>query len=168
MERKLLHYYKRLHATEVYGTSAWEWVAITNKLIAKHHIKSLLDYGCGQSKFVQNFKDIETAEFDPAIITLSYLPNKSFDLITCFDVLEHIPIEELQDVMGEIISRTHRCLFNISCRPAHKMLDNNLNAHVNVKDKDWWISYLGSKFSIVENLMYREPQKDLLVFCYNK
>ena len=60
------------------------------------------DYGCGKndsSIFSKNMNifDQSISQYDPAVDQYSVKPNKSFDIMTCIDVLEHVSRQEIQN-----------------------------------------------------------------------
>ena len=99
------------------------WKQVGSDLLAKHvelRGKSLLDYGCGRGEAIQIFADggmqVTGADTDPECVRIateygktvllnpddpvSQFGSKSFDIICCFHVLEHVPcpVKTLQDL----------------------------------------------------------------------
>ena len=89
-----------------FGASGHRWADIVIKIIKDYNIKSMLDYGCGQStlytairdKWNSAFTEIEYKEYDPCIPSKKICPGNA-DLITCTDVLEHIEPKFLDNVL---------------------------------------------------------------------
>ena len=61
--------------------------------------------------------------YDPAIPEYEILPDGQFDGVISFDVLEHIPKQDLEWVITEIFSFSKKIVFlNIACYPAGVIL----------------------------------------------
>lgn len=115
------HYYETL------------WKEVSYDLLAKHvemRGKTLLDYGCGRGEALKMFSDagvhVIGADTDPECVRIatehgkavtlnpkdpvSQFGEKSFDVISCFHVLEHVPspVKTLRDLAS--IARSHLVL----------------------------------------------------------
>lgn len=72
------------------------------------------------------------------------------DLVVCSDVLEHIEMECLIDVIADLRSLTKKVLFvDVATRPAKKVLADGRNAHLIQKDGAWWLTELMPYFEPV-------------------
>ena len=61
------------------------------------------------------------------------------DAVVCMDVLEHIFIEDIPNVLGELFSLATKLLVvNVACYKAAALLPNGDNAHITVRSPDWW------------------------------
>tara|TARA_Y100000310_G_scaffold309766_1_gene354242 strand:+ start:103 stop:822 length:720 start_codon:yes stop_codon:yes gene_type:complete len=98
-------------------------------LIKQLGISSILDVGCGQNDFTKwcGQNDIRSMGVDISspradIIAPAHnipVEDKSFDYITCFDVMEHLLEEEVHDVLKEFARIARRgLLFCISYEPS--------------------------------------------------
>lgn len=114
-------------------------------MVKKHDVKTLLDYGCGRG--VQYGPDMDLAGkwgvkvecYDPAVPEFSRLIGHQVDMVICVDVLEHIPEEELHDVIKEIFSLAKKCVFLTVCpRAAKKVLPDGRNCHLTIRPLVWW------------------------------
>jgi hypothetical protein len=113
----------------------------------KHDIKSILDYGCGGSDYnKQGFHDNLSAKeyFHLEQISL-YEPARNIDQrqpvdsVVCFDVLEHIFIADIPNLIRELFSLAKKTLIiNVACYPARALLPNGENAHITVRPHMWW------------------------------
>ncbi|MGO8757714.1 MAG: hypothetical protein ACLQG3_06280 [Terracidiphilus sp.] len=117
------------------------------KVFAEHRIATLLDYGCGGS-------DYESPGFHEGLSALEYFhlekvfryePARNIDerqradAVLCFDVLEHVFISDLPQVVRELYSLAERLLVvNVACYPARALLPNGENAHITVRQPQWW------------------------------
>ena len=122
----------------------------------------ILDYGCGTGVTTQSLKrfgtvfgtdksqfamektksnKIETIKFDLVNSTDSTELFETFDLITLFDVLEHIPEKEIPQTLTDIFDRAKKFVFlGIDTSPAQTVLSNGENAHCTLKSLKWWIN----------------------------
>ena len=157
---KYIEEYKKLHTDEsfkrkgyVYGYGDGKIVAnnysyIAN-LIKKYEAISILDYGCGKAvghvekKLLSPLGIDSVALYDPAIPQWATLPEGTFDGVICTDVMEHIPEQNVDHVLDEIVSKSDKFVFfTISCNPARETLSTGENAHVTIKPPGWWAKKL--------------------------
>lgn len=117
-----------------------------------HELETLLDYGCGKGVSWQGNSGLELCDmfgvrdvrlYDPGVPRFSKKVRGNFDAVICIDVLEHIPEDELDDVLKEIFQRAKKVVVVSFCtRAAKKVLPNGLNVHVTIKPYDWWVEKL--------------------------
>lgn len=72
--------------------------------------------------------------------------DSSFDLITCFDVMEHldpVDVEVLRSEIERVAARGCRILYNISLRDSSLRDQNGESLHRTVKSAHWWDETLG-------------------------
>lgn len=157
---KYIEEYKKLHSDEsfkrrgyVYGygdgkivVNNYDYIA---NLITKYSATSILDYGCGKAvghtekKVLDPLGITDIGLYDPAIPKWSTLPDRKFDGVICTDVMEHIPEQNVEHVLDEIISKAEKfAFFTISCNSAREMLSNGENAHITIKPPGWWVKKL--------------------------
>lgn len=117
--------------------------------------QSLIDVGCGHNDFCKmiiekiNINAIgvdfacESADIVCDALNLPF-ENKSFDLLTCFDMLEHLLPEQVDDCLKEFQRVSYKFVFSICYRPSFKTCFG-LNLHPTVENEDWWIDKI-SKF----------------------
>ena len=115
-------------------------------LIKSTESKALLDYGCGKAQHYISDKiherwNVEMPKlYDPAIDEFAEMPTCTFDGVICKDVMEHIPECAIDKTLDHIMSLAERFVYcHISTRPAHATLLNGENAHVTIRDHDWWL-----------------------------
>ena len=110
--------------------------------------KSLVDIGCGYNEFVKETKllgidsiGVDFACRDADIIAdAKNLPfeNKKFDVLTSFDMLEHLLPSEVKIVLKEFSRVSNRFVFSISYQPSvWKWKGQTL--HPTVMPEEWWI-----------------------------
>lgn len=143
-----LKQYQQLHAN-YYGASAYLYFETIAKEVMALDPKSILDFGCGRSDLVAHFwKDgaRRVAKYDPAIPQFKEMPEGQFDLVLCTDVMEHIPIEDVERIFNEIRDKSNSVLFTISMKPARAKLPDGRNAHVTLLNADEWMRWIKAMF----------------------
>lgn len=110
--------------------------------------RSVLDYGCGQGTLRQHAekefsKDIiRVSEYDPGIRGKDHLP-KPAQMIVCTDVLEHIEPDLIDNVLKHQFALAERgAFFVIALRPARETLPDGRNAHLLIRQPQWWLDSL--------------------------
>ena len=141
---KYIEQYKILHGKKRYGTSSErQLVSPVQNLINKKNPQSVLDYGCGQSRLYSKITGPDIIDrYDPAISGIDHIPRDHYDLVICTDVMEHIPEEEVDNVLRELKSLGDTVYIVISCDLAAEILPNGENAHCTVRPPIWWIKKL--------------------------
>ena len=97
-----------------YGKTSIKLYDMLKKIINDLNISSVLDYGCGKSKLLDLIKKnskIKIFKYDPAIKKYSTLTKNKTDLVICTDVLQHVPLYDLDRVLKEIKSKGIYILF---------------------------------------------------------
>ena len=115
----------------------------------------ILDLGCGGGK-MQN-QNLNITRYDPSVTKYSALPLRSFNGLMSYDVLEHIPEDELPILAKWLLLYCNKCIvLGIACFPAIEILDNGENAHCTVHEPKWWIYKIQSllpSFQIVDTFI---------------
>jgi len=141
---KLLKQYQKMHQSKknFNGRSLKPHAEKINHYIEDLDLVTLLDYGSGKAKFHKKLNAVVTP-YDPAVPEFQKLPDEDFDGVICTDVLEHVPEDELDDVLTQIFNRARYFVyFSISTKPAKKTLPNGENAHCTIKPEGWWEEYI--------------------------
>jgi hypothetical protein len=149
----LVDYYARTHENRVYGTSSVKYLRYLRPEIALLRPKSILDYGCGQSIFLDCLDlgdEVELLRYDPAIPAYGKLPRHKADLLVTIDVLEHIEEADLDRVMSEMRAAAREAIIVIDTKPAKHTLPDGRNAHVSLHPHDWWRERLSRHFDHLE------------------
>ena len=114
-------------------------------LVQDTKAETLLDYGCGKAEGYleynhhKNWGDIMPSLYDPAIPEYEVLPEGQFDGVMSFDVLEHIPKEQIPETFQKIFSKATKFVFlGIATAPADAILPNGENAHCTIEPIGWW------------------------------
>lgn len=158
--------YKKLQAQlhedhHGYGTSGQNHAARVfmagAQIVRKFGKCDILDYGCGKETLrlaiESAFPAIEGMRilgYDPGRPGFDAEPEKA-QIVVCTDVMEHIEPECVDTVLKHICSLTeHVAIINVSLIPAVKTLADGRNAHVCLKPKEWWLSFLKKYFVLIE------------------
>jgi len=114
--------------------------------------ESIVDVGCGHNEFCQMLRQklpiaavgvdcsCPSADIQADADNLPF-EDESFDLLTSFDMLEHIPPDEIDKVLSEFKRVSKRFLLQISLRQAPSRIDGEI-LHPIVKPADWWMKKL--------------------------
>jgi hypothetical protein len=160
MNKLLSEQYRRVleheHGTTGWGVTGWKHAPRVHDLAVAQGVQSLLDYGAGRGSLGHWFDQhapetvIERREYEPGIARLSTEPQPA-ELVVCVDVMEHIEPDCMDAVLDHIQSLATRCVyFNISCRPAGRILSDGRNAHLVVKPQSWWRKQLAQRWEELE------------------
>jgi SAM-dependent methyltransferase len=125
-------------------------------LIGSFETIRFLDYGCGKARHWHEpliekrtlpqllGKKLQTFFlYDPGYLPYSLHPDasQSFNIVSCSDVMEHIPedcVEEVLEDISWLSSPDAIVLFSIAGAPAFKSFSDGENLHCTVKTIDWW------------------------------
>lgn len=118
---------------------------------------SILDYGCGLAQWTwRNYGEYSRGVlghmgdqiqsiwlYDPAVEPFSEKPpiDYRFDVVTCADVMEHVPEEHVDEVLADMAmycKSDGRMILAISGNEAFKKFSDGENVHCTVKPIDWW------------------------------
>lgn len=152
----LIPAYQRLHQQGKFpGLSIRAYIPQITELVMASGAKTLLDYGCGTGlQYTEEcyhvFWNIMPTLYDPAVPAYSQRPTGQFDGVICTDVLEHIPENELDAVVQDLVQFSKMwCFVSVCCRPAkaNKNLPDGRNAHVTIRPESWWREKLGKAFA---------------------
>lgn len=155
MTGSLIPQYREMHRGKYFwGRSIRHHLDDIAELVVSSGARTLLDYGCGKGqqytyKGVHNlWGGIMPTLYDPAVKEYERKPVGHFDGVICTDVLEHIPIEELDDVIADLAGYARIwCFASIYCAPATKNLPDGRNVHVTIRKPAWWREKLGRAFN---------------------
>lgn len=143
--------------------------------------KTLLDVGCGKGGFVEwaKSKEIDAVGMDFAsgygiegdVLDIPF-PANSFDIVTAFDVLEHLLPEDLDRGLSEM-NRVAKNLWVLSIgygSSSKKMGNTVLKLHpISTRNREWWTPHLEKYGNIVyEGSVFRNPKASyILVYLKN-
>ena len=145
---KNIELYKQHHKeNEIYGNGgALKFhLRLLADVILETKSKTLLDYGSGKGSIYydrsiqKHWGGIMPSLYDPAVPEFEKLPDGPFDGVYSIDVMEHIPHEEVPEVLEQIFDRAERFVFlGIATDVSKTILPNGENAHCTVESTDWW------------------------------
>lgn len=154
MYKNYIRQYELLHEQKPhYGMTSIKFCSDIIDIIKDRNFTDVLDYGCGKSELLDNVKkkiNIEIYKYDPAIKEYSELPSNPVDFVICTDVLQHIPVYDLDRVLKEIKGYSNNCFFHIRCTQYHTRLPNGQFANCTVFQSDWWMKKLSQYFSDIK------------------
>ena len=117
----------------------------------------ILDYGCGHAQLENAVKRYFTPElatvtgYDPFVERYSAQIDGKYDVVTCFDVMEHIEYQCVDNVLRHIAERTgYVAVFAIATSDAVKNLADGRNAHITQRSPEWWVNKLSKYFQVAE------------------
>ena len=151
----LIPAYRELHRQGKFpGTSIGPYVERIAELVRESGAQTLLDYGCGGGEQYTKHRwheawGIMPTIYDPAVPEFALLPYGQFDGVISTDVLEHVPEDELDTVIGDLVRLSRLwCFVSVCCRPArpNKNLPGGRNAHVTLRPQEWWLERLFAAF----------------------
>ena len=137
-----------------YGT--YDHGKLTHPLIEELKPKTLLDVGCGMGRYVkwclrQGIKaegvDIASGYGIKADVCDLPYGDESFEIVTVFDLLEHLSLAKLETALDEI-KRVAEKYIIVSIGYGPSMVKHptkgNIDLHqINDKNQDWWLEQLG-------------------------
>jgi 2-polyprenyl-3-methyl-5-hydroxy-6-metoxy-1,4-benzoquinol methylase len=124
----------------------------------KWNPNSLLDYGCGKGFILNYLKEkyssINVKGYDPAVEEYQTIDGM-FDCVFSNDVLEHVEMEYLDQVLAHIDSLSSKYIWlRIDTLPARKTLSDGRNAHLILQSQDWWYNKISLAFD-QRNVIYK-------------
>jgi 2-polyprenyl-3-methyl-5-hydroxy-6-metoxy-1,4-benzoquinol methylase len=159
--------YMEMHASRFYGASATElYLDKVAAVVKEIKPKSILDYGCGRSDLIAHFwrdGDRRLARFDPAIPAWKHMPDGTFDLGICCDVMEHVPMIAVDRVLGDLRTKTAHAFFAISTKLARAKLPDGRNAHVTLLRPSEWKRWIAEYFGPVREVPTQAEHELVLV-----
>lgn len=153
---------EQMHDThERYGVSGSEHasrVFMAGAQIVKKFGKcDILDYGCGKETLKSAME--ESFPAIPGMRVVGYDPGREgFDaeprqaqVVVCTDVMEHVEPECVDAVLRHLCELTeHVAIIDVALTPAIKHLPDGRNAHICLKSRDWWLSFIKKYFVLIE------------------
>lgn len=147
---------QKLHENPNYGVASLKFAPLVAQVIGQTGARRVLDFGAGKGRLADGLAEHlpEDAEiwmyrYDPAIPAWSVLPDGTFDLVCCIDVLEHIEPQCLDDVLDTLASKTgHYAFLTVHTGPAIKVLDDGRNAHLIQEPPQWWLPKIMARWNL--------------------
>jgi hypothetical protein len=127
---------------------------------------TVLDYGCGKGKLKELMPPITgltVINYDPCMDEFSQRPEPA-DIVVCTDVLEHIEMECLENVLDDLKRLCKKaCYVTIAMGEANNYYSDGQNAHLIVKPPEWWIPKLQKRFNINESKTIKDAGHNHMV-----
>jgi len=133
-------------------------------------VTSILDYGCakgylvhalrllGLEAFGEDISDYAIENCHPKVKQyLSKPTGKSYDLVICKDILEHVKEEDLPDLLTGIVHRGKKFFFVIPLGDEDRFRIREYEVdvtHVTKKDEEWWFNLFDSCGYKLTNFSY--------------
>ncbi len=135
-----------------YGAQGRRFARSIEDIALEFACTSLLDYGAGKGTLREALAEssctqlARIAEYDPAIPGKDAEPLPA-DLVACTDVLEHVEQAKISVVLDHIRRLTQKvALLVISTQGSTKTLSDGRNAHILIREPDWWADALSRFF----------------------
>jgi hypothetical protein len=145
-----------------WGGGGQRHVRAVVEVVNAYRPESVLDYGCGQGKLLEELSKIihlPMHGYDPGMPQFSELPAPA-DLLVSTDVLEHIEPDRLHSCLTHIRSLTKQVAYiNVHTDRANAILPDGRNAHLIQKPADWWQVTLRGYFANVTRIKGFEDRR---------
>ncbi len=159
----LVAQYSRIHQSKTYGQTCHSRSAAIHACLIDLKPQVVVEYGCGQSELGRMLPFTgRWIRYDPAIAGIDRLDERRADLVINTDVLEHVPRDDLDDLLSDIASLSDRVFFSICTRPAVEILSDGQNAHCTVWPPARWLEVLTRHFP--RTVLAHERAGDSCVF----
>ena len=138
------------HELTKWGMSGCTFKDFITEKCQKLNIDNILDYGSGQGLLKKALEpNISVTNYDPGIVDFSILPDRH-NFVVCMDVLEHVEEDYVDNVINHLHSLTGTMLLvTVATTKALRILNNGVNAHITIKDINWWEEKFLKHFNIV-------------------
>lgn len=166
---------KDLHRfSSFYGTTGPQYSAVifhgVSQLAKRLGEASVLDYGSASGSTFKAVRDnfwlpptVTDKCYDPFLDEFSAEPEPA-DFVICTDVMEHVEPECTHAVLDHIQSLTKRIVFfSISMKLANKNLSDGRNAHINIRDSEFWLKQIKRRFVVSEAKVSKEGTELMVI-----
>lgn len=133
--------------------------------IAATGARSLIDYGCGKGAAVTRMAELgfEVRGYDPFVDEFSVIPDGPFDLLYSFDVLEHIPLADMDGVLAMCAKFSDTAILVPHLGLASTTLPNGENAHCTILSPEKWVEIVGRHYRFVSAVQHVSSKHVILV-----
>jgi len=138
---------KKLHQNPIYGILGRQHKDVIVKLASSLKTNSIMDYGCGKGSLGARLP-FPIWEYDPAIPGKDKVPRPA-DLVVCLNVLECVEPAMLDNVLGDLVRCSMKCVFAIiGTGSSDRNLPDGRNSHLIQQGKEWWSAKLNQFFNV--------------------
>lgn len=156
-----------------YTDYSWNRLGRYFQQTAKHIVdkfkpEKTLDVGCAKGFLVKGLTElgVDAYGIDPSVYAVTEahpeikdkieletaqsipFPDNTFDAVTCFDVLEHIPARDVHKTLKEMLRVSRKWVL---LRVVTREIIGDLDAsHETIRDRDWWIKKIEKADGVVE------------------
>jgi hypothetical protein len=158
---------KTMHSTMEWGKGNSHK---TRKLIRwsrRYGWKTVLDYGCGQGNTktrCADWSDLHVDEYDPGIPGKDSLPEGTWDVLFCADVMEHVEPALIDDTLALHHRIARHAFYIIPRQAASQTLPDGRNAHLTQEGAEWWRERLEKHWKHVRQVGYKNPAHGYAAF----
>jgi len=127
-------------------------------LIDDRGANRILDFGCGKGALGKKLSTLglDVRLFDPYVPDHAQVPEEGFDMVLCTDVMEHIPIGDLNVILKDLSEYSSHVVFVVSLTFADMLLSDGTNAHCTIKSEGWWRETIGKHFPVIDKVPTRQ------------
>lgn len=139
----------RLHEVDpTFGAEGHAWGYLVAGIAYVEDCETILDYGCGKGSLAEAVGPA-VFEYDPAIPGKDE-PPISCGLVACLDVLEHVELACLDDVLNDLARLARKKLFVvISTKRSKRLLSDGRDSHLIVRNgEDWRATFEAKGFTV--------------------
>lgn len=140
--------YRKLHEANAFGgMTLAKYADPVLSLLKFHGGNTVLDYGSGKGQSwerhlgLKKFREtLPVILYDPGVPELSEKPKEKFDAVLCFDVVEHVPEDELDELIHEIFGYAERVVIATFCQRGSrkKLPSTGEDVHITQRPRLYW------------------------------
>lgn len=172
LDRLLPDLYRRMHAEGAFQGDMWLSHLDAFRAFWDPANAPVVDFGCGPKGGMRQAMGRAVVPYDPYVAAFAADPWKASPrTFFSVDVLEHLPVDRLRELLAVIAGSTVRQVFVVvSCRAANRVMPNGLNAHLTVRHVFWWAGFfeyaLGDRFTRV--IARHDLDRSDCLFAFNR
>lgn len=146
--------------------------------VAASGARRLIDFGCGKGAAVTRLRQLglEVEGHDPFVEEFARVPEGRFDLLFSFDVLEHVPLQQMDEVLAECARLADTAILIPHLGLASTTLPNGENAHCTILPPAGWVEVIGRHYPHVTAVAHasnkhtiiiaaQQPQEHIVAAC---